>query len=467
MAQSADPVSFAGDEPKAKPIGMSGPGNEKMRRKALGVSALLALWASIGFAQTASAREASPARVAAPLATARLAMFDRIWTAVSEYYYDPRFNGADWNEVRERFRPLAGAAADEDSFQRILRHMLGELRDAHTRLLDPRQAREREADQRLSAGIVLFEVEGQPVVFQVRPDSPASEAGLRPGQRVAAVNGVAIAEALRSSLAEVGPSSSERAARVLAFLRLTAGGAGEPLRLRLSEPGRAAFDVVLQRRPFATAPRFESRLLPSGDLYVRFDRIRAPVAGRIRAALEANRDARGLILDLRSNPGGDGKEGARAIGPLLAEPIIVARLSTRSGKPPSMLGGLVSLPLQLKAGRKGGQVFAGPVVILTNEGTGSTAEVIAASLQERGRAAVVGSRSCGCALGVLKYRKLPDGSALAISEVGLLSGLGRRIEGAGVAPDVEVAASLGDLEKGRDSVLERAISRLRAMSPQR
>jgi carboxyl-terminal processing protease len=187
------------------------------------------------------------------------------------------------------------------------------------------------------------------------------------------------------------------------------------------------------------------------------------VASLLRAALVANRDAPGLVLDLRSNPGGDGREGVKAIGPLLDAPVLVARLATRTGKPPSMLGGLVKLPLELVAGKNGGQLYSGPLVILTNEGTGSTSEVIAASLQERGRAQVIGTRSCGCALGVLKYRKLRDGSALAISEIGLLSGLGRRIEGAGVAPDLEVPLKLDDLEQGRDPALAHAMDRLRQM----
>jgi C-terminal processing protease CtpA/Prc len=90
--------------------------------------------------------------------------------------------------------------------------------------------------------------------------------------------------------------------------------------------------------------------------------------------------------------------------------------------------------------------------------------VIAASLQERGRAKVVGAQSCGCALGVLKHRKLANGGALAISEVGLLSGLRRRIEGAGVVPDVRAAPSLIEFERGRDPVLDAAVETLRAMA---
>ena len=204
------------------------------------------------------------------------------------------------------------------------------------------------------------------------------------------------------------------------------------LRLRLEDEQGRPFDVALARRPLDASPRFEARRLPSGHLYVRLDRFRKPVARLFRRALETHRDAPGLILDLRSNTGGDGMEGMRLVSPLLDRPTLLARLATRTGRPPSALLGLVRLPLELNAGVAGRQIHAGPLVILTNEGTASTSEVIAASLQERRRAQVIGARSCGCALGVLRHRRLATGGALAISEVGLVSGLGRRIEGQGV-----------------------------------
>ncbi|MEA3016355.1 MAG: carboxyl-terminal processing protease, partial [Sphingomonadales bacterium] len=135
-------------------------------------------------------------------------------------------------------------------------------------------------------------------------------------------------------------------------------------------------------------------------------------------------------------------------------------LITRSGRAPSALLGLVRLPLEMRAGEAGRQIYRGPVVLLVNQATASTSEVIAASLQEQGRARIVGTRSCGCALGVLRYRRLPDGGALAISEIGIVSGLGRRIEGAGVAPDETVALRIRDLAEGRDPALDRALSLL-------
>jgi len=386
----------------------------------------------------------------------RLAVFDHVWSAIGDLYYDPGLNGVDWQAVRARYRPRAAAAPDDRALHGVLAAMTGELRDSHTRVLTPEQVRDRRNEQTTTSGAILFEVEGRPAVYAVRPGSPAAEAGLKPGMEVLAVNGVAVGEALARARAEVGPSSSGRAALVLSYLRLIAGPLGEPLRLELETAEGERRSVALMRRPLDAAPRFEVRRLGSGALHVRFDRFRKPVARRLREALLAHPDATALILDLRSNTGGDGREGARAVAPLLDAPTLIARLSTRTGRPPSALLGLVRLPLTLSAGRRGGQLFAGPVLILIDEGTASTSEVIAASLQERGRARIVGTRSCGCALGVLRRRPLATGGALAISEVGLVSGLGRRIEGEGVSPDVPVALTLDDLRAGRDPALAAA-----------
>jgi carboxyl-terminal processing protease len=389
-----------------------------------------------------------------------LAVFDQVWRQVRDLYYDPAFNGVDWAAAGARYRSRAAAAADDAALLAVLRAMLAELRDSHTRILTPQQVRDRRARETTSAGVILFEVEGAPVVYDVLPGSPAAEAGLRRGMRVIEVDGVPVAEALARARADVGASSSERAALVLAYLRLIGGPASAPLRLSLVGADGAERRVELRRVPLDARPRFEARRLPGGHLYIRFDRFRSPVARLFREALAANPAATGLVLDLRSNTGGSAREGARTIAPLLAAPTTLARLSTRTGRPPSTLLGLVRMPMALVAGRTGSQLFAGPVAILVDEGTASTSEVVAASLQEQGRARVFGARSCGCALGVLRYRRLANGAALAISEVGLVSGMGRRIEGAGVAPDVPVALRIADLQTGRDPVLEAAMEYL-------
>lgn len=430
----------------------------------------LLAWPALILAAAVLPAPSSPAAAAATQAAPsaaerrRLEVFDQVWTEIRDDYYDPALNGVDWAAVRARYRPRAASVADDEAFHDLLRSMVGELRDAHTRILGPRQARDRRENQTVSAGAILFEVDGRPVVFDVRPGSPADEAGLRPGMEVLSVDGVPVGEALARARAEVGASSSERAATILAYSRLAGGPADEALRLGLVRLDGTRWEVALPRRPLDSAPRFEARLLPSGHLYVRFDRFRAPVARLFREALLRHPDAPGLILDLRSNTGGDGREGMRVVAPLLDRRTLIARLATRDGRRPSAMLGLFRLPLQLHAGGEAAQLYGGPVAVLVNQGTASTSEVIAASLQERGRARIVGATSCGCALGVLRYRRLATGGALAISEIGLLTGLGRRIEGEGVSPDLPVPLSLADLREGRDPALEAAVRLLAAAS---
>ena len=116
-----------------------------------------------------------------------------------------------------------------------------------------------------------------------------------------------------------------------------------------------------------------------------------------------------------------------------------------------------------KAGEKGGRLYSNPVVLLVNEGTGSTSELIVNALQERGRAYVVGARSCGCVLGVLEHRELKGGGGLDVSELGFVTPKGRRLEGEGVSPDKAVTVTLGDIQGGRDLALEAAEDYLKSL----
>ena len=392
----------------------------------------------------------------------RLDLFEQVWHIVDREYYDPSFNGVDWKAIRERYQPRVEASASDNDFYLTLREMVGELHDAHTRFFSPGERERRRKREAVSAGVHVYEVQGEIVVAGVDPGSEAAHAGVALGMTVATIDGKPAAERVAEVRAEVGASSSERATTLLTFGRLMMGEPDSVLRLGLVRSDGSRFEVALPRRLVSDAPKVEGRLLPSGVGYIRFNRFVPPVASQMRQALEELRDAPGLILDLRGNGGGDLAETARIAGYFFARKTTIARIITRTGKPPAFLMGLARVPQEFSAGRPGGEVYSGPVAVLVNEGTGSGAELFAAALQENSRAAIVGRQTCGCVLGILHQRKLKGGGELDVSEVGFTTAQGRRLEGVGVIPTKAVPLTLADLRARRDAALEAAEKILRS-----
>jgi len=394
----------------------------------------------------------------------RLDLFAKVWQIVNRDYYDASFNGVEWKAVLARYRPRVEAATSDDEFYLILREMVGELHDAHTRFFSPGERERHRKRETVSAGVHVYEVEREIVVAGVDPGSEASRAGVADGMVVRTIDGKPAADRVAEVRAEVGTSSSERATALLTYGRLLLGGPDSILRLGLVRTDGSRLDVALPRRLVSDAPKVDARLLPSGLGYIRFNRFIPPVAGEIRQALERLRNAPGLIIDLRGNGGGDLAETARIAGYFFARKTPIARIVTRTGKPPAFFMGLAHVPKQFSAvppGGTSGKIYSGPVAVVVNEGTGSGAELFSAALQENSRATVVGRQTCGCVLGILHQRKLKGGGELDVSEVGFTTARGRRLEGLGVTPEQPVPLTLADLRARRDAALDVAERLLR------
>ena len=110
-----------------------------------------------------------------------------------------------------------------------------------------------------------------------------------------------------------------------------------------------------------------------------------------------------------------------------------------------------------------GQITDLPLVIVQDEFSASGSELLAAALQENGRATVVGSRSFG--KGTVNHaRELTNGGAVYVSIARWLTPARNQIEGLGVTPDIEIVLTADDIEERRDIALFRAIDVLRAQS---
>ena len=396
--------------------------------------------------------------VSAPISQPdRLAIFEKVWKTVNEKYYDPNFNGVNWNKIREIYRPRIAAAKDNSEFYSLIKRMVDELSDIHTGFRTPQEVQARKQTQAVGTGLWLGEAEGRSVIFGVAADSEAARAGLQPGMILKAIDGRDTAEILAEKRAKIN-SSSANAVNRLAYARLLGGAVNTPVRLDLIDQNGQSKEVILIRKYFnpstLTIPQFSSRRLPSGIGYIRFDEFNDSMTKQYRKSLAELKDTRGLIIDLRFNHGGSHYAMEEVAEPLLAEKASFGTTKTRNGKMPKFLG-ISLIPKETFIGGDSKPLYSAPIIILTSRYSASSAEHFAAGMQESGRAKILGEQTCGCMLGIMGKTKIKGGE-LYVSQFDFLTAKGKRIEGVGVPADVVFTLTIGDVQNGFTGAINQA-----------
>jgi carboxyl-terminal processing protease len=376
-------------------------------------------------------------------------VFEEVWETIYDKYYDPDFNGVDWRAVRNRYRPLVEASRNDGEFYSLIKQMVGELRDAHTRFHTPRERREREHLLATTTGVSIFEVEGRAVVTGVDSNSDATAAGVEVGMIVIAIDGVPVEKKIADARLRVAGTSSDRATMLRVYRRILDGDPGTALTMTLLRKNSIRFDATLTRRVVSDAPTVKWRRLDSGYGYVKLSLWKSPIHKEFKKALEQMRETPGLVIDLRGNPGGEAGEVVKIASYFFSRKVSFGRFLARSGKTIELVTD------------DDDEIYRSPVVILMNEASGSGSELFAACMQENNRAVIVGRQSCGCVLGISRFRKVEGGGELAVSELGYFSARGRKLEGNGVTPDESVSLRISDLQNKRDRALEEAEGVLR------
>lgn len=166
-------------------------------------------------------------------------------------------------------------------------------------------------------------------------------------------------------------------------------------------------------------------------VYLRIGVFSKDTAGEVRRALVAIRlnEASGIVLDLRDNPGGLVKEAVEVASQFLGTGVVV-----QEGYADGSVKALPVLP--------GGMATDLPVIVLVNQQTISSAEIVAAALQDAGRAKLVGARTFGTGT-VLKEFPLQDASALLLATKKWMTPSGKLIRGSGLSPDILVEQPAG------------------------
>lgn len=384
----------------------------------------------------------------------RLAVFDDVWETIQDRYYDPKFHGIDWQAKRTAFRPVAARASNTQEFYDVLRQMIASLRDAHTRVYSPDEKFDWWTPRFVTVGLTIREVERAPTVIQVEAGSAASKTDIRQGDVIVSIDDVPAAQFVAQRMRQLG-LGDEGNIRHRVIANLFDGSAGTNVKIEWVTRNGKHQSTVLQRYWSQRNLGFNNQR--KGKIAIlRLDAFTQSVAIEFAKSLpEVLEGAEGIVLDLRANGGGDAEAMADVASLFLDEGTNLGRFADRSGAafelqtfPKRLWRSAALAPIKL------------PLVVLTSENTSSAAEILAATLQAKGRAQVLGSGTCGCVLAIRNRHALPDGGVLDVSEFDYKTAGGVRLEGAGIKPDKLIGLTRSDVYSRRDRALDRAIDYL-------
>lgn len=346
---------------------------------------------------------------------------------------------ADFELFRNAYLKLIDGVAEPSPLRyAVIKGMTQSLQDCHTYFLPPVQAKDL-IDSRAGKGTVGIGVDlagVPPLVAEVVTGGPAAAAGVLVGDRIIGVDG--------KDTSSLGPAST---------FELIDGDEGTTVRITLRRPSRDAPLGITAVRARVNPPNVDARIIggDAGKPKIGYARIRNFVDGGIATAL---RDAlngfeaqgvSGWVLDLRGNPGGRLDVGAES---LFVKDGVVVRARGRDGTVADTQATGDALAMLR------------PTVLLTNNRTGSVAEVFAAALQEYGAAYVIGGTTNGC-VGYTDIQPLGDGTSMAVTTNVNLGPVSQKVlNGVGVVPDEPVARTQDDIASLRDPQLDAAIAHL-------
>ncbi len=317
-----------------------------------------------------------------------------------------------------------------------IRGVLSTLDDEYTALIEPQIADIFKEDMSGAfegiGAVVRMRDDGKLMIVRPFEGQPAAQAGLKPGDIILAVDGQSI-----------------QGVNVFEAIALIRGPEGSTVRLLIERAGES-FEVEIVRRRIEI-PVVEWRMLESGIAYVKLLEFHASAGQKLRAALRELMAQRpkGLILDLRDNPGG-----------LLDVAIEVA--SQFVGRGPILVERFKSGVEKKYPPRGGGLARDIPLVVLVNGASASASEIVAGAIQDSGRGILIGERTFGKGSVQLSHT-LSDGSELRVTTAQWFTPKGRAIHSEGLVPDIVVEVTDEDLAAGRDPQLERAIEFLQEL----
>lgn len=296
-----------------------------------------------------------------------------------------------------------------------LKGMLTRL-DPHSDYMDAQEFKQSQADLSGSFGGLGIEISEQneiPKVISPVDGTPAARAGLEPGDQIILIN-----------------HSSTQGVSLPEVVSLLRGTPGTTVTITILRGKGQPFDVTLTRE-IIKVESVKSKLEPERIGYIRISQFGGDTAKGFKKAItdlnhNANGRIKGLVLDLRDNPGG-----------LLSAAVEVAGDLLDGGSVVSIHGRQASDDKTFKAPASGDMLSGAPVAVLINGASASASEIVAGALQDRHRAIIMGTQSFGKG-SVQTIIPLKGHGALRLTTALYYTPSGNSIQDKGITPDVVV-----------------------------
>lgn len=340
-----------------------------------------------------------------------------------------------WNIIQQDF--YGDLPSEEELTYGAIRGATEALDDPYTGFVEPTTAeyRRQTADNSYEGiGATVRMQDGILSIVEPFEGGPADTAGLLPGDIVLNVDDTPVAN---MSIYEA--------------ITLILGPAGTEVHLTILRKGTEPFEATVIRAQI-DIPAIEWELLSEGIGYISLFEFSAGATSDIATAIEEfqAQGARGLILDLRGNPGGFLNEGVLTAGLFLPADDVVLIERTKEEEVflrPSDFASPDPIAPDI------------PMVVLVNGGSASASEIVAGALRDNGRAVLIGEHTFGKG-SVQALNPLSNGAELRVTIARFFTPNDAPIHGEGLEPDITVELTVEDADAGLDPQLDRAIQLL-------
>ena len=286
--------------------------------------------------------------------------------------------------------------------------------DPHSTFMTPDLYKELEVETQGHFGGIGIEITIlKDILTVVSPieDTPAFAAGIKSGDQIIRIDG-----------------QSTKDITIMEAVKKLRGAKDTKVTITIMRGNMTKPKDIVLKRAIIQVKSVKSKKLEGNIGYIRVASFQEKTADDLRKALKelTEKDPlKGLVLDLRNDPGG-----------LLTQAIEVSDVFLKSGTIVSTRGRTKSMETKTMARNNNSEITC-PMVVLVNEGTASAAEIVAGALQDNGRALIIGTQTFGKA-SVQTVIPLEDGSALKLTTGRYYTPKGRSIQAEGIKPDIIV-----------------------------